>query len=1214
MKNSLLQRAAQLYHTLQRQRLWYRVVTGMACVVAIGTAYALVLPAITMELQPLCGQEEHIHEESCYETREVWSCLQDQGHTHGESCYETAHTLICGEAETGHLHDASCITRVRGELLCTEEESAGHTHGEGCYETTSTLLCTEEEYEGHAHGAGCYTAERVLTCPDTGEEHTHGESCYETRETLTCSQAESAGHTHGAGCYETTSTLLCTEEESAGHTHGDDCYVCTEEVTCGREENAEGHIHGEACYTTEKRLICGEELPPHTHDETCTMEAETVLICEKQEHTHTEACRLGEEPGKTPAVYGKLSALPETAVQLFAESKEGGPHQFFYEDSTVSMVIQLTGEPTLAGAREELPTEETAEEPLTEQGEEVPPAESEAEEPATETAGESLAEERASSDKGTGLVLAVIPQEEDSELCLDAEAYEATRDGEVSLVVGYEFCFFRDGREVDVSGCDITVELRAKDGEEEPAPMALQNPSETAAPMALRAAPLVEESEQSPEEEGTDEPPTEEEGNTTLRLSVLQDTEEGITETDSTQIDGGNPAGAVVRFSLRSSRMAVTLSLTANPAFTVEYYAYLEQVQLHDSGTLAVIDTDHGGANSGGNLPQNGVTPTLKYLNLTDGKLSSATSLEQIYRDYSYQYAEANTLAHINRLYKNGNYTLKEVWVRDADDTDWVTYEDPDTLQFTNRASSADATTACIGDGSHIRLVYDTVAGSYDNAANFYDYDITNGSPTKLNSTVWTNTTLFHTSQAGINSAGNYGTSGTKLAFGNSNTGTGLGTLVWNGNYLNQYNRSSYSGCTFGLASGLGADGTIRFADGIVAPNLFHEGAATGKTAFHNSELTFRRSGDAYTLVSVSGQSGIGADGLDSFSNPNGEGYTNLFWPMDGVTSGADPLFGDPIHAFYRAGGTAAKGDPLYAYAVSQYGTPSSTLPRADDGRDHNNYFGMNYAVTFNLTADYVGPLNYLFFGDDDMWVFLTDAQGVSRLVCDIGGVHSSVGEYVNLWDYIQKDGRTADAAYTLSFFYTERGASGSSCYMQFTLPSVSSATPSQSTGSLRIEKKVEGTDNCEEAFSFELSLTDDSDNLLRDDYSATHYAKDGTVIESNLLLSDGSTFSLQDGEYVVIRYLPLGTNYTVTEQRAAGYGASYSINGGEGVIGDTAASQILLSGTERVVFTNTARCELPATGGAGTAAYTMGGLCLTACGLLLLCRTRKKGGRATPC
>ena len=58
----------------------------------------------------------------------------------------------------------------------------------------------------------------------------------------------------------------------------------------------------------------------------------------------------------------------------------------------------------------------------------------------------------------------------------------------------------------------------------------------------------------------------------------------------------------------------------------------------------------------------------------------------------------------------------------------------------------------------------------------------------------------------------------------------------------------------------------------------------------------------------------------------------------------------------------------------------------------------MQYAVKFTLTEDYVGPLEYYFFGDDDMWVFLDNT-----LVCDIGGVHSSIGEYVNLWDYLKK-------------------------------------------------------------------------------------------------------------------------------------------------------------------------------------------------------------------
>lgn len=108
-------------------------------------------------------------------------------------------------------------------------------------------------------------------------------------------------------------------------------------------------------------------------------------------------------------------------------------------------------------------------------------------------------------------------------------------------------------------------------------------------------------------------------------------------------------------------------------------------------------------------------------------------------------------------------------------------------------------------------------------------------------------------------------------------------------------------------------------------------------------------------------------------------------------------------------------------------------MPAADALIDHNSYFGFQFEVKFTIPDGYRGPMEYIFFGDDDMWVFLD-----GKLVCDIGGVHSAVGEYVNLWDYLQKDD---SSEHTLSFYWTERGASGSTCWMQFVIPNVNNAT-----------------------------------------------------------------------------------------------------------------------------------------------------------------------------
>lgn len=107
----------------------------------------------------------------------------------------------------------------------------------------------------------------------------------------------------------------------------------------------------------------------------------------------------------------------------------------------------------------------------------------------------------------------------------------------------------------------------------------------------------------------------------------------------------------------------------------------------------------------------------------------------------------------------------------------------------------------------------------------------------------------------------------------------------------------------------------------------------------------------------------------------------------------------------------------------------------------------MHFTVDFTLPEDYTGDLEYLFFGDDDMWVFLD-----GTLVVDIGGIHLPVGEYADLWDYIPKGNTTP---HRLDVFFIERGASGSTCWMQFTIPDAAftPAVPAPAPGGLELPK-----------------------------------------------------------------------------------------------------------------------------------------------------------------
>lgn len=137
-------------------------------------------------------------------------------HEHTEDCYTSMQTLTCMEEE--HVHDDDCFDPEDGSLICDKFE---HTHDESCYTTEYELTCDLEEGElveqvveptQSAALAAMAVAEPVALAPmvDTVEPiyHHHTDACYE--EVLTCPLPE---HHHTVACLSDTSADLETPEE-----------------------------------------------------------------------------------------------------------------------------------------------------------------------------------------------------------------------------------------------------------------------------------------------------------------------------------------------------------------------------------------------------------------------------------------------------------------------------------------------------------------------------------------------------------------------------------------------------------------------------------------------------------------------------------------------------------------------------------------------------------------------------------------------------------------------------------------------------------------------------------------------------------------------------------------------------------------------------------------------------------------------------------------
>lgn len=284
-----------------------------------------------------------------------------------------------------------------------------------------------------------------------------------------------------------------------------------------------------------------------------------------------------------------------------------------------------------------------------------------------------------------------------------------------------------------------------------------------------------------------------------------------------------------------------------------------------------------------------------------------------------------------------------------------------------------------------IKVYYTPKTKDINGDTTFYDYTVKAGN---------NNNTYYS-----FNMLGDSPIDGKKLTAGTTsqNYNQYQYTIPIGGKYANNYTGSD--AVVKGILKGLDKDGKVEF--NYPEPGFFEDSNATytvnGKTrylrkVYKDLKLGFEQSGDTYTLKTVKDTNGnvLTTEGSD-------------FYPLDN----------------------------------------SRKLSYESSETEHNYFFGMRYDVPFKI-GDYVGPMNYEFTGDDDLWVLLD-----GKLVLDLGGIHKAADGTVDIWEKLGKKAdqltpEEKEKEHTLTVLYMERGAGESNCKMKFTLPSASIAEVSQ--------------------------------------------------------------------------------------------------------------------------------------------------------------------------
>lgn len=162
MIHNMNERVAEYARRHLLHNRWNKVLAAMMCVVVFCTTYALILPAITLDRETVCGKEEHTHTATaCYTQNLICTTDENEEHTHTDACYESV--LSCDKYE--HTHTDGCYKQeeepAKDTELTGEEKQSDDTAASADKSKSDAVELTQQTVNATVYTDNTYGTEKT---------------------------------------------------------------------------------------------------------------------------------------------------------------------------------------------------------------------------------------------------------------------------------------------------------------------------------------------------------------------------------------------------------------------------------------------------------------------------------------------------------------------------------------------------------------------------------------------------------------------------------------------------------------------------------------------------------------------------------------------------------------------------------------------------------------------------------------------------------------------------------------------------------------------------------------------------------------------------------------------------------------------------------------------------------------------------------------------